>query len=216
MISRKEVDSVRIITISREFGSGGRELGKRLAEIMGFDYYDREIITAIADSSGLDANYVENALETGIWQRVPLTFHNSFASKAVFQASHINLLSEQTKVIEGIAKAGHDCVIVGRNADVLLAKENPFTIFVCADLEAKVRRCMERAPENEQLTRKELEQNIRRVDKNRAQTHEILTGSKWGQGSTYHLTVNTSSWDIKKLAPAVAEIASRWFEQREG
>ena len=142
---------MRIITISREFGSGGRELGKRLAEIMGFDYYDREIITAIADSSGLDANYVENALETGIWQRVPLTFHNSFASKAVFQASHINLLSEQTKVIEGIAKAGHDCVIVGRNADVLLAKENPFTIFVCADLEAKVRRCMERAPENEQL-----------------------------------------------------------------
>ena len=65
--------SNRIITISREFGSGGRELGKRLSDILGFDYYDREIIAAIAEAKGLDENYVEKALESGISQRVPVT-----------------------------------------------------------------------------------------------------------------------------------------------
>ena len=72
---------------------------------------------------------------------------------------------------------------------------------------------MERAPEGEALTRKEIEQYIRRIDKNRAQTYEMIAGSKWGQAGSYHLTVNTSSWSIKELAPAVAEFAKRWFER---
>ena len=127
---------MRIITISREFGSGGRELGKRLADVLGFDYYDREIISSIAQAKGLDENYVEKALESGIWQRIPLTFHSSFSTGSMLQSAHIGLLQEQTRVIEGIAKSGKNCVIVGRNADVLLAEQHPFTIFVCADMEA--------------------------------------------------------------------------------
>ena len=206
---------MRILTISREFGSGGRELGKRLADLLGFDYYDREIIAAIAQARGLDENYVEKTLETGAWQRVPLTFHNSFGTGSVMQSSHISLLQEQTRVVEDIGKAGKDCVIVGRNADVLLSDYHPFTVFVCADMDTKVRRCMERAPENEGLSRKEIEQNIKRIDKNRAQTYEMITGKKWGQGSSYHITVNTSSWTIKEIAPAVAAFARRWYEHEE-
>lgn len=206
---------MRIITISREFGSGGRELGKRLADALGFDYYDREIIAAIAQAKGLDENYVEKALESNMLQRIPLTFHNSFSTGGVMQSAQLSLLQEQTRVIEGIAKKGRDCVIVGRNANVLLADEKPFTIFVCADMEARVRRCMERAAESEQLSRKELEQNIRRIDKNRAQTYEMIAGSKWGQAESYHMTVNTANWEIKQLAPAVAEFAKRWFEQNK-
>ena len=204
---------MKIITISREFGSGGRELGKRLADVLGFDYYDREIITAIAQARGLDENYVEKALENHAWQQVPLTFRHSFASSAMLQTAHTNLLLEQKRVIEGIANAGKDCVIVGRNADVLLEHKNPFSIFVCADLEAKIRRCMERASEDENLSRKAIEQNIRRIDKNRAQTREMITGSKWGHGNAYHMTVNTSSWNLKELTPAVAEFALHWFER---
>ena len=120
---------MKIITISREFGSGGRELGKRLSDILGFDYYDREIIAAIAEAKGLDENYVEKALESGVSQRVPLTFHNSFSTIGMMQSAHISLLQEQTRVIEGIAKQGKDCVIVGRNADILLADQKPFTVF---------------------------------------------------------------------------------------
>lgn len=206
---------MRIITVSREFGSGGRELGKRVADLLGFDYYDREIITAIAQARGLDENYVEKTLDTGIWQRVPLTFHNSFGTGAVMQSAQVGLLQEQTRVVEEIAQAGKDCVIVGRNADVLLADQQPFTIFVCADMEAKVKRCLERAPENEALTRKEIEQNIRRIDKNRGQSYEMITGRRWGQAGSYHITVNTSAWTIKEIAPAVAAFARRWFEHKE-
>lgn len=206
---------MRIITISREFGSGGRELGKRLAEQLGFDYYDREIIASIAQSRGLDENYVEKTLETGIWQRIPLTFHNSFDSGVMMQSAQVGLLQEQTRVVEEIAQSGRNCVIVGRNADVLLSDYKPFKVFVCADLASKVQRCKERAPENESLTSKEIEQNIKRIDRNRGQTYEMITGQKWGQAANYHITVNTTGWPIKEIAPAVAAYARRWFEHNE-
>lgn len=204
---------MRIITISREFGSGGRELGKRLAEVLGFDYYDREIVTAIAQAQELDENYIERELDNHGWQNVPLTYRRSFASNAVLQAPQTHLLLEQKRVIDSIGKAGKDCIIVGRNADVFLAEYKPFNIFVCADMETKVRRCMERATVGENFTQKEIEQNIRRIDKNRARTREIITGSKWGVCATYHLTVNTNGWDIKDLVPAVADFANYWFRR---
>ena len=62
---------MKIVTISREFGSGGRELGRRLADLLGFDYYDREIITAIAQAQGMDEGYVEKSLEDHAWQHIP-------------------------------------------------------------------------------------------------------------------------------------------------
>ena len=102
-------------------------------------------------------------------------------------------------------------MIVGRNADVLLAEKEPFRIFVCAGMEAKIRRCMERASEREEISRKGTEQNIRRIDKARARTREILGGGKWGDGSAYHLTVNTEGWDMKELALAVEGFVLRWY-----
>ena len=111
---------MKIITISREFGSGGRELGKRLADELGFDYYDKEIIIAIAQGQGLDEGYVEKALEHHIWRSVPLAFGRSFAGAVALQSAQTNLLLEQKRVIERIAEAGKDCVIVGRNADFIL------------------------------------------------------------------------------------------------
>lgn len=201
----------RIITISREFGSGGRELGKRLADLLGCEYYDREIIAAIAGETGLDENYVERTLDNHAWQNIPLHFRHSFANVSMVQPVQTGLLIEQKRVIEGIAKAGKDCVIVGRNADILLADEKPFSIFVFAGMEAKIRRCMERADHGENLSRKEIEQNIRRIDKNRARTREMLSGSKWGDPSACHLMINTTDWNIRELAPAVAQFVSGWF-----
>lgn len=202
---------MNIITISREFGSGGRELGKRIADLLEYDYYDREIITAIAKQKGLDESYVEKALENRTWQTMPLTYRQSFAGINRMQATQMNLLVAQKQVIEGIAKAGRDCVIVGRNADALLADRKPFSIFVCAGMDAKIRRCMERAGNGEGLSRREIENNIRSIDRNRAKTREMISGGKWGDCGTYHLTINTTDWNIRELAPAVAEFASRWF-----
>lgn len=204
---------MKIITISREFGSGGRELGKRLAETLGFDYYDKEIITAIANNKGLDENYVEKALNNYDWKKVSLTFCRSFYGAAMLQSSQTNLLLEQKRVIEDIAKLGKNCVIVGRNADAILSNENTFNIFVCADMNTKICRCIERADKNEKLSKKEIEQHIRRIDKNRANTRELITGSRWGACGTYNLVVNTTDWNIKELTPAVADFAASWFRR---
>ena len=203
---------MKIITISREFGSGGRELGKQLANVLGYDYYDKEIIATIASNTGMDENYIERNLEHDRWQNVPLTFHQSVTSVSL-DSTHTDLLLERKRVIEEIAKAGENCVIVGRNADVLLRKYRPFNIFVCADLETKMRRCVERSSEDDCLNEKELIRKINKIDKRRAQTRALITDSDWGDRSAYHLILNTTDWDLKELALAVSEFVKRWFEK---
>lgn len=203
---------MRIITISREFGSGGRELGKRLADLMGFAYYDREIILAVAEKQGLDSGYVERALEIGVAQLVPLTFRHSFYSMPMLQTVPTELLAAQKEVLHKIAETGEDCIIVGRSADVILQEKNPFNMFVYADTQAKIARCLERAEDGEHITPREMKQKIRKIDSGRALTKEMLSGSKWGAKENYHLTVNTTGWDIKDIVPPVAEFITAWFE----
>ncbi|MBQ1821339.1 MAG: cytidylate kinase-like family protein [Clostridia bacterium] len=205
---------MNIITVSREFGSGGRELGKRVADLLGYDYYDSEIISAIAKNSGLDANYVETTLDNHGWQDFPVSFGGTMHSVAYMQASRIDLLVQQKKVIEGIAALGKDCVIIGRNADAILKDLHPFSLFVCADTEAKIKRCRARARADEKLTDRELVRKMKEIDKARARTRDFLTGSKWGQCRSYHLTVNTGDWDMKVLAKAVAQTAQDWFSSK--
>jgi cytidylate kinase len=206
---------MKIITISREFGSGGRELGKRMADILGFDYYDREIIAEIARRQQMDEEYVEKALDHHAWQMVPLTFHQSFAGGAVVQTAQTSLLLEQKKVLEGIAKLGHDCIIVGRNADILLKDHAPLNLFVCADMEAKIRRCRERASQDEKLTDRQIERNVREIDRSRARTRDMLTDCRWGDRANYHLIVNTTDWSIKSLAPVIAGFCQQYFHEKE-
>lgn len=206
---------MKIITVSREFGSGGRELGKRLAEVMGFAYYDKEIITAIAGNKGLDERYVEKSLDSNYVQTFSFTYGSTFGVIPALQAQKTELFLEQKRVIEEIAKLGRDCVIVGRNADVILSRYSPFNIFVCADLEAKIKRCAARAAEGENLTRKQIIRNIKSIDKSRARIREFMTDSKWGNSSTYHLTVNTTDWPLKELSKALAAFIRNWFKLKE-
>lgn len=208
----KEGHFMNIITVSREFGSGGRELGKRLAEYLGYDYYDSEIISAVAKESKLDAAYVESMLGNHGWKNMPLTFRGTLGSTAYARSAQVALLLEQKKVIESIAALGKDCVIVGRNADLILSGYKPFNIFVCATKEAKLARCLERAPEGEKLSEKELLRKMKRIDEVLAQTRELMSGTKWGQRDAYHLTVNTTGLNIKELTPAVADFAVRMFD----
>lgn len=206
---------MKIITISREFGSGGRELGKRIADFLEFDYYDSEIITAVAKKSGLDAHYVENTLSNHGWQNVSVTPRSAMASSAKLQSEKIGLLLEQKHVIEEIAMLDKDCVIVGRNADVILAQYQPFNIFVCAGIEAKLKRCRERAPEGEKMSERELLHKMKQIDKVRSQTRAILSGSEWGRREAYHVTINTTDWNIEDLVPAVVNFAESWFGRKQ-
>lgn len=203
---------MKIITISREFGSGGRELGKRIADILGFDYYDKEIISAIAKNKGLNENYVAFALEHHGWHNFPITFRHSFIN-ASFPPVQVDLLLEQKRVIEEISNLGNDFVIIGRNSDILLKEYNPLNLFVCAEMQSKIERCVARADENEHLTVKQMEKKIRSIDKNRARTREMISDIPWGRRDAYHLTLNTSNWDIKELSPLVALFAESWFKK---
>lgn len=206
---------MNILTVSREFGSGGRELGKRLADLLGCDYYDSEILYRIAEKSGVDPAYAERCLSNHGWKNTPISFRGTLASTEYLHASTVQLLLAQKKVLEEIAALGKDCVIVGRNADVLLRDFAPFTVFVCASREAKLARCRKFAPEGEQMSDRELLRRMKSVDKVRAQTRELLTGAPWGLPGEYHLTVNTTMWNPKELAPAVADFARRWFEKEK-
>lgn len=203
---------MKLVTISREFGSGGRELGKRLADILEFDYYDGEILAAVAEKMKEDKDYIENALGEHGWRKYPLTYRGSIGSSAYIQASRLEELLNQRKALEKIAALGKDCLIVGRNADVILRDYAPFKIFVCADMDAKLKRCIERATQSEQLSEKELRRKIKQIDKMRAETCELLSNSKWGQRDAYNLIINTGGWDIKRLSVAVAELTKAYFE----
>ena len=206
---------MRIITISREFGSGGRELGKRLADVTGCDYYDNEIISAVAKNIGISSDYVDRTLSNHGWQNLSITYRGTLSSNSYLYAAQVQLLVEQKKVIEQIAALGKDCIIVGRNADMILQEYAPFNLFVCAQTEAKVKRCMERASAEEKLTEKELIRKMKQVDKVRSQTRELMGGSDWGRRDSYHLIVNTANWEIKELVPAVADFADRWFGRKK-
>ena len=204
----------RIITVSRQFGSGGRELGKRLSDLLGWDYYDREIIQKLSEQQGLDPEYVHRALSGHGWHQYQLTYRNSFHHLTAGTWKHTEVLVRQREILKRIAEEGNDCVIVGRDADVILQDHDPFRIYVCADIESRLARCVryeEKKEPGERLTEKEILRNIRRIDRERRQIREILTGKSATDGSTFDLTVNATGWEIKKLAEAVAEFSGRWF-----
>lgn len=199
-----------IVTVSREFGSGGREVGKRLADALACDYYDREIITAIAQESSMDAGYVEHVLDNSLHYSYPLTFSHTLSVNYFLNSSAPQLLGIQNKIIRSLADKG-DCVLVGRGADAILEKYKPFRIFVYADLEAKLARCRSRAPADEHLTDRELERKLRQIDKNRADNHDLISAYRWGDRNGYDLCVNTTNVDIKEIVPVIAEYAKAYF-----
>ena len=203
---------MRIITISREFGSGGRELGKRLADALGFAYYDREIVSSIAEKCNLDEGYVENVLRKGLTINVPVTFgHTFYFYSDPTSENELKVLNMQQQIIKELALRG-DCVMVGRSSGIILEKYNPLRLFVYADMEWKVKRCRERASAEEHLTDRELEKKIRQIDAGRARHQKLLTDRKWGAPEGYDLCINTTDLEIKKIIPGLKEMALCWFE----
>ena len=208
-----------IVTISREFGSGGRELGKRLADELQFSYYDREIITAIAEKTGMNENYIEHAIENDVvnfkWH--PLTFAKTFPQVSAISNTTVHLLSLQHNIVREIAQNGN-CVIVGRAADSVLSGFKPFNIFVYADEKSKIERCRLRASPEEQeqnLSDSKLLKQMKQIDKNRAEYHDIISSSKWGDKSGYNICVNTTGIEIKNIVPILAEFCKNWFNTLE-
>lgn len=209
----REDDTMHIITISREFGSGGRELGKRLAEALGYAYYDREILTMLAERTDLDEAYLAHTLEESAPSALfPITIGQTFSVLPNYQAEYsTQLLQKQTALIKELATKS-DCVIVGRNADIILREQDPLRLFVHADMEARIARCRRREVSGEDFTDKEYEKKIRQVDKNRAKTHGILATYDWGDRRGYDLCINTTHVTVRDIIPALAAYARTWAD----
>ncbi|HIX15453.1 MAG TPA: cytidylate kinase-like family protein [Candidatus Hungatella pullicola] len=196
----------KIITIGREFGSGGRELGRRLSEELGIAYYDQEIIGEIAKRTSLSEQYVQTIVEHQPLFSFPIHVGRSFypsASPVLEQTMAV--YQGQAQIITEMAEKS-DCVIVGRCADYILKEMKPFRIFVYADMESKMKRCREKAPEGETLTERELKQKISAMDKKRAKYYEFYTGYTWGNKLNFDLCINTTQTVIKEMVPVLANL----------
>ena len=196
----------RIITIGREFGSGGRELGRRLAETLGIAYYDKEIIVEIAKRTELSEQYVSNIIENKPIVSYPIHIGVSFNTHnfTSFQQKN-NIFYEQGQILKEMAEKS-PCVIVGRCADYILRDFDPFRIFVYSDLESKMKRCRSKGIGEAEISDKELKKYIQRVDKNRAEYYEFYVGKKWGDKLNYDLCINTTGTEIKTIVPVLAKM----------
>ena len=195
----------RIITIGREFGSGGREVGRRLSEELGFAYYDREIVSEIAKRTSLSEEYVHQIVERRPIAPFPIhvgrSFHMPLLSPVWDQGQAI--YQEQHNLIREMAQKS-DCVIIGRCADYILREQSPFRLFIYADMESKIARCREKGKDAEGMTDKELKQHILDVNKDRAKYYEFYTGQTWGDRLNYDQCVNTTHADLKRTVSAIA------------
>ncbi len=202
----------RIITIGREFGSGGREFGRRLSEAMNIAYYDQEIIAEIAKRTELSEKYIKQISEKSPVVSFPIHVRNSFypLPNPALQQS-MSVYAEQHKLLKELAEKS-DCIIVGRCADYILRDENPFRIFVYANTESKLKRCMERKPDGENLSESQIKKKITEIDRNRAKYYEFFSNRKWGARENYDLLVNTSEINIKKISAAVCGYLQKIFE----
>jgi cytidylate kinase len=193
----------RIITIGREFGSGGREIGHKIAEKLHIAYYDRAIVNELMKRTELAEDYLKKMEETGPFPLMTFTTGRSlWSSMNPMLEQHIDVLSEESEVIMEMAKKS-DCVIVGRRADYVLREMNPLRVFTYADMDYKLARCRAREKAEEKMTDKKLRQEINRMDKNRSEYYAFLTGNKWGDRNNYDLCVNTGTNSIDKIVDGI-------------
>ncbi len=193
------------ITIGRQFGSGGREIGMELAHLLGIAYYDRELIQEAAKESGIAPHFFERADETA-----PTTLRQALLGWSQFgyegALCNENIFKVQSDVIRHIAEK-HSCVIVGRCADYIL-RHHPrcFKIFIHADMQDRISRIQRL----ELLSDREASEKAIKTDKKRAGYYNFYSDKEWSNASTYDLTINSSILGVK----ATASLIQKWVECR--
>ena len=176
----------RIITISREFGSGGRFIGEEVAKKLGVAYYDKDIIGKIAEQSGLSPEYIQENAELSPKQGL---FAYAFSGRDITGKSVGDMVYEaQRKIIMEIAEK-ESCVIIGRNADFILKdRDDVLNVFIHGDMPEKIQRIIDLYNVEE----KEAVKMMADTDKRRMTNYNFYTEQKWGKASNYTLCLNSS------------------------
>ena len=189
----------RIITISREFGSGGRFIGEKVAKKLGITYYDKNIISQIAEKSGLSPEYVQENAELSPKRGL---FAYAFAGRDITGKSVEDLVHEaQRKVILDLAEK-EPCVIIGRNADYILKdRDDVLNVFIHGDMPEKIKRITRLYKVNEQ----EAVKMMADTDKRRGRNYSFYTDQKWGKASNYTLCLNSSQLGYDRCEKIIVE-----------
>lgn len=189
----------RIITISREFGSGGRFIGEEVAKKLGMAYYDKEVINQIAEQSGLAPEFVQNSAELSPRKGI---FAYAFSGRDITGKSVEDMVYEaQQKVILEIAEK-EDCVIVGRNADFILRnRSDVFNVFVYGNMPEKIKRICKLYD----VTESEAAKMITDTDKRRMANYNFYTEQKWGMACNYTISLNSSQLGYEKCMQIIID-----------
>ena len=187
----------RVITVSREFGSGGRELGVKLAEALEIPFYDKELISMAAD----DIDIAEEAFrryDEHVVVEDPLDrrFYHSFSDIYTVPMSD-QIFVAQSNVIRRLASHG-PCVIVGRCADMIL--EDSVNLFIYSKMKNRISRMLELEPGSDE---REMERRIREVDRKRKDYYQYYTGNTWGRSQNYHLCLDSGLVGVNGCLGAV-------------
>lgn len=188
----------RVITISREFGSGGRELGVKLAENLGIPFYDKELISIAAEDSDMPEEAFIHYDEEMPFVKDPLNrnYYSPFSS--IYQVPMSDqLFLAQSKVIRKLAGQG-PCVVVGRCADMVL--EDSINIFIYARMKDRIRRMNSLETGVDPV---KMENRIREVDRKRKDYYQYYTGNEWGKAQNYHLCLESGLVGVDGCLKAV-------------
>ncbi len=198
-----------IITISREFGSGGRTIGKMIADKLGYKFYDSEIIKRVMAESGLSQEIVEKYDEYA-------THKNSFLYSIAVNSSSVGVDGyqgmsfanqvqiAQIKVINEMANQGN-CVIIGRGADYILReREDVLNVFIYADMKFKSERVLSVYGANE----RRIEDRIKDKDTKRKVFYRSFTMREWGNYPNYHMMLDSGLIGLEKCAQMVCDVAT--------
>lgn len=186
-----------VITIGRQYGSGGREIGKKLAEKLGIGYYDKELLDRASKDSGLCQELFENHDEkptnSFLYSLVMDTYSFGYSS-AAFSDMPINhkVFLAQFDTIKKIASE-ESCVMVGRCADYALAdSDNALKVFIHGDMDSRINRIVKKY----NITNSNAKDKIQKTDKRRASYYNYFTSKKWGEAKSYDLCLNSAQLGI--------------------
>lgn len=187
----------RVITISREFGSGGRTIGQKVAERLGIPCYDQDLLDRIAEESGLTKEYIEERTENTrrSW------FANAFADRSIKSMSTQDYVwSIQKKIVLDVAEKG-PCVIIGRCADYILKdKADLLKVFITAPVPDRAKRVVEKYGETDDA----VEQRLREKDISRSSYYRFYTDVEWGICKNYDLSLNSALLGIDGCVDIIA------------
>ena len=209
------MDKKIIITIARQYGSGGREIGEKVAEKLGIKLYDKELIREAATRGNLDESVSKQADESAANS---LLYTLAMGSNVLGTTMHFGykmplndkLFILQSEVIKDFAKEG-SCVFIGRCADYVLRDEaNLFRIFVYGDIDHRQTRVAARHPE---LKSSQIIDVINKTDKRRSSYYNFYTGNKWGKYDNYDIAINSSTLGIDGAADLICSCVRKLTEK---